>query len=254
MVEQCKPYLAFDTFTNATLANYIQRMKEHALERKAREDENPSGIVGKAGRTITDAGKWVGSFWPFSSSDKTEPKEKMIRSYCFSVENPNYGETPHWTLFRVQDSYSTMYKAISNPQDRTPGQCDDRSTEAHTPLYKLGETNEFMHPSVKWRIDMSQDHKEKDHQYKPKPLAVFDYKQRDGVYGWEHKTDKNGNAEKKVWIPEWPITAALQDEDPESYAENAEMALIDQCKDKADVREFLKKHADAWVKAYSSKL
>jgi hypothetical protein len=216
-------------------------MKEHAEEREAREKENPTSIVGKAGRTVTDAGKWVGSFWPFSSNEKTEPKEKMVRSYCFSVENPGDREPEHWTLFRVQDSYGTLYKAISNPQDRTPGQCDDRSTEAHTPLKDLGRTNEFMHPSVKYRIDTTANHK--DHPYKPTPMAVFNYERKNGVYGWAHRTNKD------VFIPEWPITAALQDEDLESYAENAEMALVDQCKDKDDVRKFLKRGAHAWVNA-----
>jgi len=172
----------------------------------------------------------------------------MVRTYYFSPSVVPPYNPAHWTLFRAQDSYSLMYKFISNPKTRTPGVCDDRSTESHKPLYQLGRTNEWMHPSVKWRVDMSQAHEKKDFQYKSEHLAAFDYKQKDGIYGWAHKEDSD------VWIPEWPITAALKDEDPSTYNENAEMALIDQCLDKDKVRLFLRDHAMAWEKASCSEI
>ena len=53
-----------------------------------------------------------------------------------------------------------------------------------------------------------------------------------------------------MWIPEWPIEAAIKEEDPSSYDENAELALVDTCLDKGKVREFLKDHAVAWNKAH----
>lgn len=236
MVEQCRPYLAFDDFTNATLANYLQRTTEYADIQSAQEEP---GMVGKAVTAINDTGKWLGSF--FSSPDTQE--EKMVHSYCWIADKcPEY-RTPHWTLFNTQDSYSRMYKAISSPQYRTPGACDDRSTESHTPLEKLGETNEWMHPSVKWRIEKSKESQDPAHQYNPKSLDAFRYEKQGGVYGWQHK-------DKEVWIREWPITAALKDADTSAYNENAEMALIEQCEDHVQVRKFLKEHAAAWNKAY----
>jgi len=198
-------------------------------------------MVGKAVTTISETGKWLGSF--FSSSSEKAPQEKMVRSYCFSADKVPTYQPAHWTLFRAQDSYGLMYQAISSPQDRTPGDCDDRSTEAHTPLRLLGRTNEWMHPSVKWRVDMSEKAKD-DHLYKSKPLAAFEYDKKNGVYGWQHKKDD------KVWIPEWPITAALKNVDTSVYNDNAEMALVEQCKDHDQVRKFLKEHAAAWLKAH----
>jgi hypothetical protein len=52
-----------------------------------------------------------------------------------------------------------------------------------------------------------------------------------------------------VWIPEWPIEAELEDEDPSAYNENAELALVDACLVKNEVRKFLREHATAWNKA-----
>ncbi|KAL1610691.1 hypothetical protein SLS60_002361 [Paraconiothyrium brasiliense] len=247
MIEQCRPYLAFEDFTNATLANYLQRMIEYDAEQSLRKKEEPSGMVGKTVASITEelsaTKKWLGSFWSSSSKEAT-PKEKLVRTYCFSPSVVPPYKPAHWTLFRVQDSYSLMYQAISGPQARTPGACDDRSTEAHTPMRDLGQTNEYMHPSVKWRVDMSKAHEQKEFQYKSEPLAAFDYKPKGGVQGWAHKTDS------KVWIPEWPIAAALKDEDPSAYNENSEMALVDQCLDKKEVRKFLRKNAKDWKKAH----
>lgn len=132
-----------------------------------------------------------------------------------------------------------MYQVISSPQARTPGACDDRSTESHTPLHQLGQTNEWMHPSVKWQVDMSNAHDKKEYLYKSESLAALDCKQKDGMYGWVHKENHD------VWIPEWPIAAALKDEDPSTTNENAEIALVEACLDKDKVRQFLRDHAVA---------
>lgn len=247
MVEKCRPYLAFDQYTNTTLSNYLQRMIEDDAEQSLRKKEAPStSIVGKTVATITKdlsaTKKWVGSFF---SSGETAPKEKMVRTYCFSPSVVPPYKPDHWTLFRTQDSYSLMYQAISSAQTRTPGACDDRSTETHTPLRDLGKTNEWMHPSVKWRVDMSQAHDKEDFKYKSEALKPYEYKQKDGIYGWAHKTDE------KVWLPEWPIVASLQDEDPSTTNENAEMALVEACLDKDQVRQFLRDHAEAWTKITS---
>jgi hypothetical protein len=247
MVEQCRPYLAFDQYTNVTLSNYLQRMIEDVAEQSLRQKEAPStSIIGKTVATITEdlsaTTKWLGSFFS-SPEEKATPKEKMVRTYCFSPSVVPPYKPDNWTLFRAQDSYGLMYQAISSPQARTPGACDDRSTEAHKPLIELGETHEWMHPSVKWRVDMSKAHEKKEFQYKSEPLAALNYEQKDGVFGWKHKEKKD------VWIPEWPIEAALRDEDPSTTDENAEMALIDACEDKNDVRKFLREHAIAYNKA-----
>lgn len=279
MVEQCKPYLAFDQHTNATLSNYLQRMIEDDTEQAMRKEETPStSMVSKAVATITEdlsaTKKCIGSWFTSSSNEKAVPKEKMVRTYCFGVSTVPQYEPDHWTFFRNQDSYTQMYQAMSSPQLRTPGACDDRSTEAHTPLRDLGETHEWMHPSVRWRQIMSdkeahlecaepchlrpsapqsghptkykkEEYQDEDFKYDSKPLNELKYTQKDGVYGWMHK--KNS----EVWIREWPIEAALKDEDPSSYNENAELALVDTCLDKGKVRRFLRDHAVAWNKAHS---
>lgn len=239
MVEQCRPYLAFDKYTNASLANYLQRMVEHDIIESARKKEDP-GMMGKAVNTINETGKWLGSFI-FSGED--EKAEKKVRSYCYSATGAPAIRFGSWTLFNAQDSYGRMYKAISGPKTRTPGTCDDRSTEAHTSLSELGRTNEWIHPSVKWRIDTSKDAEKAKEKYESKPLEDFKYDQKNGEYGWQHKT-------KDVWIPEWPITAATKKADTSTYNDNAEMALIEQCGDHKEVRAFLKKHAEAWKKAH----
>ncbi|KAH4171136.1 hypothetical protein HBI24_165720 [Parastagonospora nodorum] len=251
MVEQCRPYLTFNDFTNATLANYLQRMIAVDAEQSLRAKEAaPTGMVGSTVAAITEdlnaTKKWLGSF--FSSNDKATPKEKMVRTYCFSASVVPPVKPDHWTLFRNQDSYSLMYKAISHPETRTPGNCNDQSTEDHTPLSKLGETREWMHPSVKWRQAKSTGHADKELQYNSEPLKALAYDRKDGVWGWKQSAD----SKVPVWIPEWPIEAALEEEDESSYSENAELALVDACLDKEAVREFLKEHATAWNKANAS--
>jgi histidinol-phosphate/aromatic aminotransferase/cobyric acid decarboxylase-like protein len=67
-----------------------------------------------------------------------------------------------------------------------------------------------------------------------------------GWKGWEHY--KDGKKDREVWIPEWPIEAVLAKEDPNAVNENAELALVDACEDKKEVREFLKENAEAWRK------
>lgn len=238
MLEQCRPYLAFDEFTNATLANYSQRMTEYSDIQSAQANV---GIKDKAFTAINETGKWLGSFF---SSDTLE--EKMVRSYCRIAGNcPEY-RIPHWTLFPNQDSYTPLFKAISSPQYRTPGACVDRSTELRSPLEKLGKTNEWIHPSVQWRIKKSHEYKDPTHLYDPKSLEGFKYEKMGGVYGWKHKNNNGGT----LWIPEWPITAAVKDVDTSVYNENAEMALVEQCKDHDEVRKFLKEHATAWNIVY----
>ncbi|KAG9199104.1 hypothetical protein G6514_009022 [Epicoccum nigrum] len=250
MVEQCRPYLAFDYFTNATLATYLQRVVEDDAEQSLRTKEAPSmGMVGKAVAAITEdlnaTTKWLGSFFSSPSNEKATSKEKMVRTYCFSASVVPPVRPDHWTLFRNQDSYSLMYKFISNPETRKPGVCDDRSTEFHTPLKKLGETREWMHPSVRWRQEKSKNEEDEKLRYSSEPLAALTYGQKDGVWGWKRK------AKDAAWIPEWPIEAALEDKDPNMYDENenAELALVDACRDKKEVRNFLREHAAAWKKA-----
>lgn len=275
MVEQCKPYLAFNQFTNATLSNYLQRMIEDDAEQAMRKEEVPkTSMVNKAVNTITEdlsaTKKWLSSWFVTPTEEKAAPQEKLVRTYCFGVSKVPPYEPDHWTFFRNQDSYTRMYQAISSAQDRTPGDCDDRSTEAHKPLRDLGETHEWIHPSVQWRQKMSDkethikckepchlrpealqsarpqkyrdEYKEDDFKYVSKPLEKLRYTQKDGVYGWVHKEKSD------VWIPEWPIEAAIEEEDPSCYHENAEMALVDACLDNSKVREFLKEHAEAWNK------
>ncbi|KAF3000702.1 hypothetical protein E8E13_002538 [Curvularia kusanoi] len=248
MIEQCRPYLAFDEFTNASLANYLSRMVEDATEQELRNGP-PKSMVNKTVATITDpiyaTASWLSSW---VSAPPPPPKEKLVRTYCVSAEYCPKEKPEHWTLFRKQDSYTRMYKFISSPADRTPGACDDRSTETHTPLYKLGKTNEWMHPSVWWRREKSQQsHIDENYKYKSAPLLALKYgKEKEGVYGWSRYDAKE---DIDVWIPEWPIEAALGKRDRSTYNENAELAVLDMCLDEKEARKALREHATAWNQA-----
>jgi len=246
MVELCKPYLAFEDFTNATITGYVNSITAEVDEQtKGTWQEPPKGVrkaIGAVTGAVTgafdSAGKWVDSV--FARADKNAAsKEKMVRSYNFSpIGNPPY-HPAHWALFRPQDSYTLMYRAMSSPTTRTPGACDDRSAEPYKLLADLGQTNEYIHPSVQWRLEQSKIDDEDEYRYKSKALEGFRYEKKDGVAGW---------TKGQIWIQEWAIKGALQDEDPTHPPENAEMALIDQCLDKVEVRNFLKSHTVAWQK------
>jgi hypothetical protein len=252
MVEQCRPYLAFDQFTNDTLANYLQRIVEHDAELSSRAKNEPPkpGMVGNAVATITEplnaTTKWLGSFFSYPSNDT--PKEKLVRTYCFEVVDSPKVKPHHWTFFRNQDSYGRLYQLMHSPENRKPGNCDDVSKEPHLPLRPLGETHEWMHPSVWWRQAKSEEHPDKDFHYKSEPLAALNYDQYDGVWGWKSKPEDKD----KVWIPEWPIEAALEKANPNATHKNAELALIDACIDNTKVRKHLREHATAWNNASAS--
>jgi len=242
MVELCKPYLAFEDFTNATITRYVNDMIADIDEQTKGTWQDAPGMVNKAIGAVTgavgSAGRWVGSLFAGADSNAAT-KEKLVRSYCYSViANPPY-HPAHWALFRPQDSYTLMYKAMSSPATRTPGACDDRSAEPYKLLTNLGQTNEYIHPSVQWRLEQSRINDEDGYRYKSEALKGFVYTQKNGVAGWS-KGD--------IWIQEWAIKGALQDEDPTDCRGNAEMALIDQCLDKAEVRMFLRSHTVAWKK------
>lgn len=246
MVEQCKPYLAFEDFTNATIAGYVNEMITDVDEQTKGTWQDAPGTVNKAIGAVTgavtgavgSAGRWVGSLFA-GADNNAASKEKLVRSYCYSViANPPY-EPKHWALFRPQDSYTLMYRAMSFPATRTPGACDDRSAEPYKLLTDLGQTNEYIHPSVQWRLEQSRINDEEGYRYKSKALKDFDYTKKDGVAGW---------SKGKLWIPEWAMKGALQDEDLTKFSGNAEMALIDQCLDKVEVRKFLKSQTVAWQK------
>jgi len=246
MVEMCKPYLAFEDFTNATITRYVSDIMADIDEQtKGTWQDAPSmankaigAVTGAVSGAVGSAGRWVGS-WFAGAGDNAASKEKLVRSYCFSViDNPPH-HPAHWALFRPQDSYTLMYKAMSAPATRTPGECDDRSHEPYKLLADLGQTNEYVHPSVQWRLEQSRINDEDGYRYKSEALKGFVYTQKNGVAGW---------SKGKIWIQEWAIKGALQDEDPTDCRGNAEMALIDQCLDKVEAREFLRSHTVAWQK------
>ncbi|KNG50088.1 hypothetical protein TW65_03007 [Stemphylium lycopersici] len=255
MVDQCRPYLAFDDFTNDTIANYLQRTKAHDDLRKALKKENPTpSMIEQAVNTIGAPGRWLGSF--FASYD-TPPK--MVRPSKVIIEKEPVYQTNNWTLFRFQDSYSPKWFAFGS-QVRTPGACHDMSTEdctAKKEPRELGRTNEWMHPSVKWRVLKSAvkdkvsgvkvDH---SYEYNSEPLQAFRYEQKNGMWGYQH-TDQD---KKNLWIPEWPIIATIKEKDTtipmlmEANKDNAEMALIEKCADYEQVLDFLGIHATPYQK------
>ena len=251
MVELCKPYLAFEDFTNATITRYVtdimadidEQTKGTWQKAPSTVDKAIGAVTGAVSGAVGSAGKWVSSWFV---SPPPPAKEKLVRSYCFrAIENPPH-QPAHWALFRPQDSYTLMYKAMSAPATRKPRECDDRSHEPYRLLAGLGETNEFIHPSVKWRLEQSRINDEAEYRYESKALEGFDYTQKDGVAYWHNK-------QSGIWIQEWAIKGALQEEDPMGGG-NAEMALIDQCLDKVKVREFLRSHTVAWQKTQTPKL
>jgi hypothetical protein len=246
MVEMCKPYLAFEDFTNATITRYVSDIMADIDEQtKGKWQDTPSmankaieAVTGPVSEAVGSASRWVGS-WFTGASDNAASREKLVRSYCFSaIKNPPH-HPAHWALFRPRDSYTLMYKAMSAPATRTPGECDDRSHEPYRLLADLGQTNEYIHPSVQWRLEQSRINDEDGYRYKSEALKGFVYTQENGVAGW---------SKGKIWIQEWAIKGALQDEDPTIFHGNAEMALIDQCLDKVEARAFLRSHTVAWQK------
>lgn len=250
MVDQCRPYLAFEDFTNDTIANYLQRTRRHDEIRKAKKKAHPS-MKDQVTSKLGAASKYLGSFLPFGEQAVPEGNEEAQTN-----------ESAHWTLFRAHGGDDLKYRYLGS-QDRTPGACYDMSTEARPgsndriKLRDLGRTNEWMHPSVQWRIESSKKAKNNHgYIYESSALGGFKYGEKNGVCGWQY-TDKGGDKDRDVWIPEWPITAAIGKKGTsvptlkEARSEYAEMALIEQCKDYKDVLEFLDYSAAPYGKEYS---
>ena len=224
MVQQLGPYLAFEDWTwgSKGIAGYQQRVSDE--EWRYGSMKKPS-TVEKVESTVAGWGHWI-----FEQGKKVVSGEvKMVPVSEQKIKDPpktagKGGKPIRWAISEYQDSYTRMYQAISDPVDRTPGECTDRSTEKRTPLKELGRTNEYIHPAVWWRVKNMRGEKG-DKKYLASPLKDFERGQ-DPTYGsWGYL--KKSTA---VWIPEWFMKptelymAGRENRKPEGHDEEWEHA------------------------------
>lgn len=196
MIQQLGPYLAFEPWTWISIAGYQQRVIDETWRYGSMKKPT---TVEKVENTVSE---W--SHWIFEEGKKKmglSKEVKMVPVPEQNVRDPEPksggkdGKPIRWAISEYQDSYTRMYQAISGAVDRTPGECTDRSTEARRPLKELGRTNEYIHPSVWWRVKTMEGEKG-GKQYNPSSLRDFERRQHDRYGSWGYK--KGG-----LWIPEW---------------------------------------------------
>lgn len=215
MVQQLGPYLAFEPWTWGIegIAGYQQRViqednlysamkKEMTLEERKHYD----GLISqsnteKLGDSVADWGRWTleggKSILGLSKKVKMVPvPPENIRDPDTTLLDKNGKPIQiRWAISDIRDSYTTMYKTMSDPVDRKPGESHDRSREDGKLLTDLGRTNEYIHPAVWWRYKTMQG-EGGDKIYRSRALEGFKRRQ-DPKYGsW-------GYLKGKVWIPEW---------------------------------------------------
>lgn len=215
MVQQLGPYLAFEPWTwgKDGIAGYQERvMREEQMYNAmksgmtADEKKEYAGLVREGTlETVESAAADWGS-WIWQKAKNTVGASKSVKmvpvpeQYIQPPDPSLMGKDPvklEWGISQYADSYTAMYRLISAPVNRAPGESNDRSREDGPPLLKLGATNEYIHPSVWWRYKVMKDAKG-NALYASKSLNGFKRLQEPtyGSYGyWKDST--------KVWIPEW---------------------------------------------------
>lgn len=263
MVQQLGPFLAFEPWTwgQQGIAGYQQRViKEEQLydsmkEHMTREEEQEYGeliqksYVEKLEDTVTDT--WH-ALWQSGKKVLGSKEIQMVPVPKENIRDPDHNSlvdlkgkpiVVRWAVSEIQDSYSAMYRAMSNPVDRTPGECSDRSREGGKPLKELGRTNEYIHPAVWWRYktlkNEAGDMKYDSQAIRPKGKPGFT-RQQDPKYGsW-------GYLKGNLWIPEWfvkPTNSYLgsngygqfEDADGDEPWEHAEWTYLDNVADKDEL-------------------
>lgn len=241
------PHLAFDNWTyndiceyNATIMNEIWEyggMKKPSHIERAIEWGMKQYRLSPTIKILQEGLRKIG----WSKEVKLVPARNIINPKPGTTQGPD-GKPFRWCGPPFKDSYSAMYRAISWKVDRTPGECPDRSTEARTPLKHLGRTNEYIHPSVHWRV-LSYRDAEHHKRYEPPALADFTRKQDlKGAWGYENS--------KGSWIPEWVVKPRPSDDCGwEHDWDHAEWTLTDNLHDSDEVQKFLKRIYDDKIKS-----
>ncbi|KAH7103410.1 hypothetical protein BKA62DRAFT_60734 [Auriculariales sp. MPI-PUGE-AT-0066] len=197
LVDQIRPFLAFDTFAlnkiwNAhsilTFDPSYHGFNPNAGFRMVKKQQPQGNIVTRGYRSV------LGYF--------TGPKEDEYEVW----QAPKVG----YATGTILDAYdATMYKAGGEAK-RTPGQymSHPRAPEKPRLLSELGKTRESIHPSVWHRMQHVPSAESGEKQYKP-----------DALVGWERKRNPDGdkkgfvwtNKDKTVTLPEYVIPYAELD-------------------------------------------
>lgn len=216
MVQQLGPHLAFEPWTwgDLGIGGYQrsvmleERMYNSMKNMPRQEQKEYRGLITKTATenfkdSLSDWGAWI---WdgmrrslglykavklvPVQPDKITDPQPSL-------VDDKGNLILPRWGVSEYQDSYTAMYRVMGAPVIRTPGESSDRSREGGLPLRELGQTNEYIHPSVWWRYQTMKNEKG-DMKYVSKALLGFKRQQdlKYGSYGyWKSDT--------QVWVPEW---------------------------------------------------
>lgn len=240
MVEQCRQYLAFHdwTFGYDGIAGYYEKVIDEEWRYGDIQKHDVMHLVEDYGNAVKAIGKKKLLQIQDHMFKSTKNKSKLVPAINFVFGTFPLSKAHGWAISQHQDSYSMMYAALSDPINRTPGECVETVTglfSKRSPLKELGYTNEWIHPSVYWRTKNSEHVKDDNWKYQSTALMGFKRAQdADGAWGY-----RKGN----IWLPEWHIQPV---ENPE---ENAEWLVIDSCADREEAKAFLiKAHMD-WKKA-----
>lgn len=245
MVQMLGRYLAFDDWTYNDICDYpFTVMKELWRYGSLRKHGLVESAVTKVTNGISSEVHWLLQEGQRKMSLSKEVK--MVPARNIKEPKPENHNAPDGKPFRwcggpFKDSYGFLYRTFSWKVNRTPGECTDRSTEARTPLRELGCTNEYIHPSIHWRIK-TYENADPGQQYRPPALANFTRKRdKDGAWGYEKS---NG-----VWIPEWVVKPKPEtDNNSQHDWDHAEWTLTEHIGD-PELREWLKEIYDAKIKA-----
>lgn len=189
MVDKCAPYLAFQdwTFTD-DIPNQAARVTDEYNDYVRELITSPS-ILHQATIKLERA--------------ETNLEQKFRETFGLNPVSPHAqratdphatAQARHWAQSEPYDSLSLFYRALHRPVHRTPGECNDMSVTTCPPLKTLGETNEWIHPSVFYRMADS----------KSNPMSAFLYQcpVLDGFVRKKNHQGIWGYAKGDVWLPQ----------------------------------------------------
>ncbi|KAB8230815.1 T6SS phospholipase effector Tle1-like catalytic domain-containing protein [Aspergillus alliaceus] len=140
-------------------------------------------------------GEWLKRNGQWAVSSIRHPLTQAYR------EERSYG----WGTGDLPDSFGVAYVA-NGSKTRTPGRYalgkDDK---------KLGETFEYIHPTVGFRVDQTAKHSDTRKHYRPIWLTGdrYDRRPKKSGKGYEYWFKYNGTSSYEV-LPEWPIAAHVK--------------------------------------------
>lgn len=218
MIQQLGPYLAFEPWTwgDEGIGGYqksvmLEERMYNSMQSMTRQEQKEYRLLitksklEKFKDSMSDWGVWIwhGMRRALFGGPVREVKlvpvnpEKITDPQPILLDDKGNQISPRWGVSEYQDSYTAMYRLMGAPVNRTPGESHDRSREGGKPLLELGQTNEYIHPSVWWRYQTMKN-EEGDMKYVSKSLLGFKRQQdlRYGSYGY-------WKADTEVWVPEW---------------------------------------------------